>query len=561
MCRYLKIAIFLTAFFNLKLQAQERALRKLEIAVSAAINKGYPASVRIWGFDTVRKERTSAQFSGVVATKDGHILTAAHTIEPGKTYKVFFPDGKSCIATALGKIEVKETPGVPDIGLMKIVSIGVWPYAEMGFSSIVKKDATCLSISYPESLDQAAPTVRVGKVITANNRYGFIQSSCKMEPGDSGGPLFDILGRVIALHSAIGIDEDMNFEIPIDLYRKYWKALLLENKYVSLPQAADCAPKDGSGSIVNHIFQKKTPAELPRIKGSTFLITSILDKKSSMVMATLFNTTDASGKKRQVFITKNTCVGENTNIEIGGEKLPLSVLFRDQVTDLVMLAPGKEIVASAGLTIKQKEGFSSPIGKTLFTAREDGSFIQSAMGSKLFDLPKKSSLPYLGTMVVYHSSPVVFSLIKQGSPAEMAGLKMGDELISINGQTIKDTEDFAAAITSYWPGDAIELKWFRDGKTISKVIQLTAPNATITNHPVEKFAGGKSARRDGFKQIYTHDAALTPEMAGSAVFDLKGNFIGINIARYSRASALIMPSSQIQAFINNKLNLKPQLNL
>jgi len=561
MCRYLKVAIFLSAFFTLRLQAQERAARKLEIAVFSAIKKGYPASVRIWGFDTIRNERTSAQFSGVVATKDGHILTAAHTIEPGKSYKVFFPDGKSCIAIALGKIEVKETPGAPDIGMMKIVSAGVWPYAEMGFSSKLKKDATCLSISYPESLNQSSPTLRLGKIITAKNQYGFIQSTCKMEPGDSGGPLFDILGRVIGLHSAIDIDEDMNFEIPIDLYRKYWTALLLENKYVLLPPETDSSLEDRAVSTINNIFQKKMPAKLPNVQGSTFLITSILNKKSSMAMATLFNVADASGKKRQVFISKNTLVGDSIGVVIRGEKLPLSILFRDQENDLVMLETGKRTIAGAGLMIKEKEGFSNPIGKILFTAREDGSFIQSALGSELFDLQKKSSLPYLGAMVVYQSSPVVFSLIKEGSPAEMAGLRIGDELISINNHKIKNSGGFAAAIASFWPGDAIELKWFRDGETISNVVKLTAPNIAVTNHPVEKFTGGKSVRRDGFKQIYTHDLALTPEMAGSAVFDLQGNFIGINIARYSRASSLIIPGTQIQAFINNKLNLKPQLNL
>jgi len=192
--------------------------RKLEETLSLAIKKAYGASVRIWGFDTLKKTQTSAQFTGVVVTAQGHILTAAHVNQPGNTYLINFPDGKSYIASGLGEIEFTQNKMFPDVAMMKIIEKGVWPYAEMGWSSSLKIDEPCLSIAYPETLNQTLPTIRIGRITDLKNQYGFIQSTCIMEPGDSGGPLFDHLGRVIALHSAIGIAEDENYA-----GRIFWK--------------------------------------------------------------------------------------------------------------------------------------------------------------------------------------------------------------------------------------------------------------------------------------------------------------------------------------------------
>lgn len=213
MNNYIKgIAITIGVLLSLNAVAQKKQLVKFQKTIAEAVKKAYPASVRMWGFDVQQNQRTSAQFSGVVVSADGYILTAAHTILPGKNYKVFFPDGRECIALALGKIENKDTPGIPDVGLMKITDKGTWPFAEMGYSASLLKNEPCISISYPESLNQTLPTLRLGTVAEVKNEYGFIRSTCKMEPGDSGGPLFDYYGRVIGLHSAIDVSEEMNFE-------------------------------------------------------------------------------------------------------------------------------------------------------------------------------------------------------------------------------------------------------------------------------------------------------------------------------------------------------------
>lgn len=71
------------------------------------------------------------------------------------------------------------------------------------------------------------------------NQYGFLQSTCLMEPGDSGGPLFDANGNVVGIHSAIDVSEKENFEVPVDLYRTYWSALQQPRTYGEYPVQKD----------------------------------------------------------------------------------------------------------------------------------------------------------------------------------------------------------------------------------------------------------------------------------------------------------------------------------
>ena len=554
MRRYFRLLALCMLLFSTNVFAQQ----KVESIISAAVKKAYPASVRMWGFDTTRNERNSAQFSGVVVSADGYILTAAHTVQPGRNYKVFFTDGREAIAEALGKIEVKETPGAPDVAMMKILTKGSWPYAEMGYSQSLVKNEMCLSIAYPESLNQKLPTLRLGKIAEVKNTYGFIQSTCKMEPGDSGGPLFDYLGRVIGLHSAIDVAEDMNFEIPVDLYRKYWSALQQEKIYTAFPDQSDLFNADNlAGQIKKDTESGKIDFGKvkfsPKFKNTSFEVSSRLNGEMKTVSATLFNLTDVAGTHKQVLVTKNSMTGEAIGLKFKDKTLNLSVIARDKENDLILLGLSEAIQGGIDLKAIKPLISENPVGQLLFTAKYDATYLQSVWSSTQLNLPKISAMPYFGAMVAYNTSPVVFSLIKAASPAEQSGLKMGDELVSIDGQAIAKSADFVPFMAKHWPDDEITLNWTREGKPFAKAVKLAGIGQSSSNHPAEKFAGGKSARRDGFSAVYAHDLAVTPDLNGSPVFDIKGNFCGLNIARFSRTAALFLPASVVCNFISEHI--------
>lgn len=530
---------------------------KLEKRIQLAIAKAYPASVRIWGFDTVSNTRTSAQFTGVVVSSDGHILTAAHVNVPGNTYKIMFPDGKWGIAAGLGEIELEETPTMPDVAMMKIVGKGTWPFAEMGWSSAIVKNEPCISIAYPESLDQPLPMIRFGTIAEVNNQYGFIRSTCLMEPGDSGGPLFDYLGRVIGLHSAIDVSENDNFEIPVDLYRKYWKMLNLAKTYKSFPSIEDSVGVDPLAGKIDVIPQLSNSwgnrKQLAKLTSSCLTISSILKNKTQTVRGTLIDMdgiiTTKGSVHGNIIISKSSLVGDQPAIIYDGKTIAATVIARDKENDLVLLKTGTAL--RGGVKLKQMFtdtlGFEQ-LGKFLYAPLGGDSCRISILGSKGFTLPNLTSIGYLGAQLAYFG-PLLVTTVQANTPASAAKLEKGDELLSINGVALARRADYITESKKYWPNDKIVIQIKRNDSTYTKTVILDIKPQVVVNHPAGLFAGGKSDLRDGFTQVFAHDARLRPAENGGPVFDLHGNFYGINIARYSRVSTVVIPASVLLNFI------------
>ncbi|HFB97844.1 MAG TPA: PDZ domain-containing protein, partial [Bryobacterales bacterium] len=67
---------------------------------------------------------------------------------------------------------------------------------------------------------------------------------------------------------------------------------------------------------------------------------------------------------------------------------------------------------------------------------------------------------------------VRFADIRPGSPADKAGIKPGDILVEFRGRPIKNLYDFTYALRASKPGDVVEVKVLRDGKTVSAQVTL-----------------------------------------------------------------------------------------
>jgi serine protease Do len=161
-----------------------------------------------------------AQGSGVIVSQDGLVLTAGHVSgRPGAKVVVILHDGRRVEGISLGRDVTL------DSGLLKITTEGRWPAALMGSSSSLREGAWCITLGHPGGYQRArGVVVRVGRIVAANERV--IRTDCPLVGGDSGGPLFDMQGRVIGIHSRIAGPLTANFHVPIDVYHKGWQQLL-----------------------------------------------------------------------------------------------------------------------------------------------------------------------------------------------------------------------------------------------------------------------------------------------------------------------------------------------
>ncbi len=223
-------------------------LRALEKHVQAVVRKVTPATVGVQvGFATG---------SGVIVSADGHVLTAGHVSgQPGRDAFIFLPDGKKLKAKTLGR------NGFIDSGMMKISEQGKYPFIEMGNSKDLKKGQWVLAIGQPGGFRvNRTPVVRLGRVIAAASFA--IQTDATLVGGDSGGPLFDLDGKVVGIHSRIGGQIVENIHVPIETYRQTWDRLAKGESWGGqLGQAA--VVQSLGGKIVLDVKGKLTEKDPP----------------------------------------------------------------------------------------------------------------------------------------------------------------------------------------------------------------------------------------------------------------------------------------------------------
>jgi serine protease Do len=154
--------------------------------------------------------------SGVIVSEDGLVLTAAHVIgTTGKKMFVRLPDGKRAPAVSLGGSEIS------DAGMLQITKKKKWPFVQMAASNTSEVGDWCFGLGHPGGFDKRRGiVVRIGKVIA--NKDETMQTDSRLLGGDSGGPLFDFEGRLIAIHSRVSQLPDQNFHVPIDCFHANW---------------------------------------------------------------------------------------------------------------------------------------------------------------------------------------------------------------------------------------------------------------------------------------------------------------------------------------------------
>ncbi len=185
-------------------------LAKLESKVEAVSRKVMPATVALIS------EKTGSSGSGVITTADGLILTAAHVVQGAEELEVVFPDGEQVQGKVLGANYSK------DIAMVQIMGKGPWPFAEKGASKPLVAGDWVVALGHSAGFDAGrTPPVRFGRVVS-KGPGNFLTSDCTLIGGDSGGPLFDLEGRIVGINSSIGVSLTNNNHAGIDGFKEDW---------------------------------------------------------------------------------------------------------------------------------------------------------------------------------------------------------------------------------------------------------------------------------------------------------------------------------------------------
>ena len=208
--------------------------------------------------------------SGVIVSKDGLVLTAAHvTGKTGKKMQVRLPNGKRASAITLGGSEIS------DASMLQILGNKEWPFVPIARKGDSKVGDWCFGLGHPGGFDkERGVVVRIGKIIAKKDET--MQTDSRLLGGDSGGPLFDFDGRLIAIHSRVSQKPDQNFHVPIESFHANWNTFRDENliSYDSMQEGGFfgvACEETKDGLIIREVISG-TAAEKAGLKTNDILI-------------------------------------------------------------------------------------------------------------------------------------------------------------------------------------------------------------------------------------------------------------------------------------------------
>jgi len=210
-------------------------------------------------FGDQQPQTQQAQGSGFVYDTNGHVITNYHVVQGSSSLQVTFADGSTYDATVVG------TDPSSDLAVLKVdaPSDKLHPLS-LGDSGAVAVGDGVVAIGSPYGLEETVTSGIVsalGRTIQSTNGYsipGTIQTDAAINHGNSGGPLFNLSGRVIGVNSQIesesGGNTGVGFAIPSNTVRSVADQLIaggqVQHAYLGVSlQAAT----DGSGAQIGSV--------------------------------------------------------------------------------------------------------------------------------------------------------------------------------------------------------------------------------------------------------------------------------------------------------------------
>ncbi len=245
-------------------------LEVIQSAVIDALPKARAATVCI--------QLKEGSGTGVVVSPDGLVLTAAHvSAGVGTKVKLLFEDGTEAEAKTLGLDSER------DAAMAQIISPqrSDWPHVEIDRKDSCKLGDWVFALGHSGGFDkERGVVVRVARLVKMTDTT--YNSDCLLIGGDSGGPLFDLSGTLVGIHSRVGQALQENMHVPMSVFIEVWDKMLKGEFIGQGPFAKQAVKGSGylglatearaEGGIVVTKVGKESPAEKADIRVGDVLL-------------------------------------------------------------------------------------------------------------------------------------------------------------------------------------------------------------------------------------------------------------------------------------------------
>jgi serine protease Do len=371
------------------------------------------------------------QGSGFIVSADGLILTNAHVVREAKEVSVKLADRREFAAKVLG------SDPVTDVAVLRIDARDL-PTVRLGDPKQVEVGDPVLAIGAPFGLEQTATQGIVsakGRSLPGDAVVPFIQTDAAVNPGNSGGPLFDGQGAVVGINAQIysqsGGYQGLSFAIPIDV------ALKIKDQIVATGRAVHAR----LGVTVQDLNQPLAESfGLKRPDGA--LVANVVEGSAAA----------AAGLKAGDVI-----------VEVNGEP----VLRSGSLSSLVgMAAPGERVKLKIWRDRSARE-IDARLGAAEAPERQaaatDGTAEGGRLGLALRPLTRDER----------RDARVDQGLVIEdvGGAAARAGIEAGDVLLAVNGRPVQSVEQVRSVLAGKPRSVALLVQ--RDGEKIFVPVALS----------------------------------------------------------------------------------------
>ena len=382
------------------------------------------------GFEGRMPER-KGQGSGFIISPDGLILTNHHVVDGADEIKVHLADDREFKAKVIG------SDAKTDVAVIKIDGKDL-PWVKLGNSKDVKVGEWVAAIGAPFGLEN---TVTSG-IVSAKSRnlpsdqfVPFIQTDAAVNPGNSGGPLFNMKGEVIGINSQIfstsGGFMGLSFAVPIDL------ALQIKDELVKHGKV--------SRGRLGVMIQTMSP-ELAKSFG--------LEKNKGALIAQIQK--DSAAEKAGLQEGDIVILFDGKAIDNAADLSRAVASARPDTEHKVkVLREGKEV------EVKVKLDAAADTSVAKGQAAEEA---RGRLGVTVRGLNEEEKKKFGDGLVVVESH----------GPAAEAGIKEGDVLLSVGGKKIRSFEQFKDAVNA--ADKTLALQVARDGSRTFLAVKLDPKN-------------------------------------------------------------------------------------